>query len=256
MQIEAQLFWLWLKRDIKSRYAGSGAGLLWAVLGPLMTILLFYVVFSFIFQVRIPEVAREQGYFYYLLAGILPWLAISEGLARATGVLVAHEQFLQKQVFTVGILPATAVIGALVPQLVGTVFYLLLLVWADLLRWQALLAFPLVLAVQVVMILGAGAALSILAVHLRDLLHAVPLGLQFLFYATPILYPLSMVAEGYRFLFLFNPFACLAMAYQALFLGTPLEAPVWLALAAWTVVLGLGGQVLFRILKPTLGEVA
>ncbi|MDD3609744.1 MAG: ABC transporter permease [Halothiobacillaceae bacterium] len=250
----AQLFLLWLKRDVKSRYAGSSMGLLWAVLGPVLTIVLFYVLFAFVFQVRVPELAREQGYFYYLLAGILPWLALSEGLSRATNALVAHEQFLQKQVFTVGILPGTAVVAGLLPQLFGSVLYFILLAWADLLQVTTWLWFPLMLAVQLLFTLGLGMALSILAVHVRDLVHAVPLVLQFLFYATPILYPLSMVAEEYRFLFLFNPFACLIMSWQAALLGLPLDSSVLVALGLWTLLLGAGGYALFRVLKPTLGE--
>jgi len=248
------LFLLWLRRDIKSRYAGSMMGIFWAVLSPLFTISLFYVLFAHIFKVRVPELASDTGFFYYLLTGILPWLAMSEGLARSTGVLAAYEQFLQKQPFPVAILPATAVIAALLPQVVGTIVLLFLLATNGLFRPSVLLYLPYLLIMQLAMTLGLGMALSILALHVRDLLQAVPISLQFVFYATPILYPLSMVPAEYHYLFALNPFACLIMGYQHAFLGTSTGNLVLLAIPVWAGTLGSGGYLLFRILKPTLGE--
>lgn len=254
MTLRSPLFWLWLKRDIKSRYAGSMMGALWAVLGPVFTIALFYVLFAHIFRVRVPELASEAGFFYYLVVGILPWLAVSEGLCRSTGVLVAYEQFLQKQPFPVAILPTTAVIAAILPQLVGTVVLIVLLMAAGLFRPISLLFLPILFVLQVAITLGLGMALSILSMHMRDLIQAVPIGLQFLFYATPILYPLSMVPAGYHGLYALNPFACLVMAYQHAFLGTDVPTIAMLALPAWGLVLGGGGYALFCVLKPMLGE--
>ena len=136
----AYLFLLWMQRDIKSRYAGSVGGLFWALLQPVFTIALFYVVFALVLQVRVPELASTSGYFLYLLAGLLPWLSISDGLARSTGALVGQEQFLQKVVFPIEIIPATAVITSLVTQLIGMVFLLIFLVAAGMVsaRWLLL----------------------------------------------------------------------------------------------------------------------
>lgn len=249
-----RILWMWLKRDIKSRYAGSLVGMAWAVLGPMATILLFFVLFSFIFKARVPELASDAGYFYYLLAGLLPWLAFSDGLTRAVGSIVAHEQFLQKQVFTVAILPASAVLSSLLVQIVGTLFLMGFLFAAGLAHPVRWLLWPVVFLLQVGMTLGLALSLAVIAVHLRDLQHAIPVLLQFLMYATPILYSLSMVPEGYRSLFLLNPFACLVLAYHSIFLGTPMAMTSVIALLAWCIVLGGGGTLLFKILRPTLGE--
>lgn len=251
-----QLFRVWLRREIKTRYAGSFAGILWAVIGPVFTILLFYVLFAFIFQVRVPEIAARGGYFYFLVGGLLPWLSISDGLSRAAGTLVGYEQFLQKQAFPVEILPLTSVIGALLPQLVGSVILLFLVLQAGIFSFQLLWLFPIALLAQILVTLGLGLALAILAVHFRDLLHALPLALQFFFYATPILYQLNMVPEEFHWLFMLNPFTSLILTYQAAFLGLPWTPGIALALVFWVIVLGLGGFLLFRVLKPTLGELA
>lgn len=247
------LFWLWLKRDIKSRYAGSVGGLAWALLLPLCTVLLFYVVFALVLQVRVPELASERGYFLYLLAGLLPWLSIADGLSRAAGSLAGQEQFLQKIVFPIDVLPATAVVGALLTQAVGTLVLLALLAGEGLLSVRLLLL-PLVLACQLLLCLGLGCALAILGMHLRDLLQLVPVLLQFVFYSAPILYPVSLIPPGYHRYFLLNPFTGLIEVYHWLFLGLPVGWPAVAALLFWTILLGAGGWLLFRVLKPTLGD--
>ena len=256
MSFNWPLLRVWLRREVRSRYAGSAAGLLWAVAAPVVTVLLFYVLFAYIFQVRIPEIASQSGYFFYLLAGLLPWLTIHEGISRATSCIVAYEQFLQKQAFAVEILPLSVILAALVTQAVGTLLFLAMLIYAGLWQVQWLWLFPLALVCQVVMTVGLGFALAIVAYHFRDLLHAMPLLLQFFLYATPILYQISMVPEGYRFLVLLNPFAPVIMTYHAAFIGAAWPPVVALALVFWTLLLGVGGLWLFRVLKPTLGEAA
>jgi lipopolysaccharide transport system permease protein len=251
---DAYLFLLWVQRDLRARVAGSVAGLLWTLLLPLLTVAVFYVMFALVLQVRVPELAGANGYFYYLLAGLLPWLSLSEGLSRATGSLVAQEQFLQKLVFPVWVIPGTVVITSLLPQLVGTLALVILLALAGLLQPLALLAWPLLLAVQLLLQWGLGLALAVLGMHLRDLVQVLPVILQIFFYATPILYPRSLVPEAYQGWFLLNPFAGLMDAYHALFLGLPLATSSLLALGGWTLLLGLGGIGLFRLLKPTLGD--
>ncbi len=249
-----RILWLWLKRDIKSRYVGSWGGALWAILSPLATIALFYVMFATIFKVKVPELASETGYFYYLLVGILPWLAVSDGITRATGVIVAYEQFLQKQVFPVSILPMSVILAALLPQMIGTALQMIFLATGGIghpLRW---LLWPGLFVLQVLIMVGLGLVLSVVAVHVRDLMHGVPVLMSFLFYATPILFPLSQVPESFRPLFMLNPFACLIETYHAVFLSTPLNVPFLIALIVWAFILGFGGIALFRILKPTLGE--
>lgn len=247
------LFWLWLRREVKSRYAGSAGGLAWALLQPLFTVLLFYVVFALVLQVRIPELASGRGYFLYLLAGILPWLSVADGLSRAVGALVGQEQFLQKIVFPIDILPATAVVGSLPTQIVGTLILLLLLAGDGLLSLRHML-WPLVLGCQLVLTLGLGLALAAIGMHLRDTLQVVPVLLQFLFYSAPILYPKSLIPPEYHPLFLLNPFAGLIETYHWLFLGLPVGPGAIAALLFWTVSLGGGGWLLFRVLKPTLGD--
>lgn len=249
------LFLLWSRRDLVSRYAGSAAGLLWAVIQPLATVAVFYLVFAVVLRVRVPELASESGYFLYLLAGLLPWLAIVDGLTRASTALTGQEQFLSRTVFPVGLLPVSAIITSLVPQLVGGVVLLAMLAHGGLLSPSKLLLFgPPLFACQLLLTVGLGCALSMLSVHLRDTTQALPVIMQVFFYATPILYPRTMIPEEHRHWLLLNPFAPLIDAYHWLLLDLPLDAVTLAALGGWTLLLGAGGWLLFQALKPTLGD--
>lgn len=248
------VFLLWLRRDLKSRYTGSFGGALWGVLQPLMTVAVFYIIFAVVLKVRVPELARDSGYFFYLLAGLLPWMGMSEGLSRAVGSLVAQEQFIQKLVFPVEIIPATVIVSSLITQLVGMGVLLLLLGVAGLIHPAGLIFLPLVLLMQLVLCLGLGLLAAILTVHVKDLAQLAPVTLQIFLYLTPILYPKSMVPAAYHPLYLLNPFAGFIETYQALLLGLPVGLGSILSMIAWTLVAGVGGALLFRALKPTLGD--
>ncbi len=255
MPVQAlQVLRLWTRREIVSRYAGSAGGMLWALLHPLLNIVLFYFVFAVVLKVRVPELRLENGYFFYLLAGLLPWLGLSEGLVRASQSLVAHEQLLQKVVFPVFVLPVSAILASLVPQLIGMGILMALLALHSALDWAGLLWLPLLLLCQLILTAGLGLFLAALSVVFRDLVQLVPVLVQFLFYATPILYPRSMVPEKYQHWFLANPFALLMDGYHAAFLGLPWPGAGRLGLLLWSLALGTLGLLLFRRLRALLGD--
>lgn len=244
---------LWTQREVGTRYAGSLAGALWALLIPLANIGLFYFVFAVVLKVRVPELALEQGYFFYLLSGLLPWMGISEGITRATYSLVAQEQLLQKIAFPVAVLPIAAILASLLPQLIGMVILAVLLGSIGLFTFSMLGVIPLLLC-QLAISCGLGLLLAVFVVGFRDLLHLVPILIQFLFYATPILYPRSMVPEAFQEWFLFNPIAVLVDGYHAAFLGLPFPWSSLAALLVWAALLGGGGVWLFRALRGNLGD--
>ncbi len=255
MNSRIYLWWLWLRRDLHSRYAGSVLGLLWALLLPLLTVAIFYLVFAQIMRLRIPELATadDQGYFLFLLAGLLPWLSIADGLSRAVGSLIAHEQFLQRIAFPVDLIPATVLLTSLLPQLIGTVILLLVLGWNGLLTANALYL-PLLFGLQLAMTYGLGLVLALMAVFMRDVAQMTPVVLQLLFYAAPILYPMSFVPVAYHGLFWLNPFAGLINGYQTALIGLPISTETIVVTVIWGAVLGVGGVMLFRALKPGLGD--
>ena len=245
---------LWVRRELRTSYAGTAGGLLWAILSPLLTIGIYYLVFAVVLQVRIPQLATAGGFFFYLLSGLLPWLATNQGLTKAANSLLAHESFLRRHGFPVEILPATAVIVGLVPQLVGTlILFVLLLINTGGMPgpWWLL---PLVLAGQLLLVGGLGSVLSVFALHLKDTTQVLPSLLRLLFYCSPILYSKSLVPEDFHWLFLLNPFACMAQMYHGVILGFEVTLAEIIGFLLWTLILGGGGLLLFRRLGESLGE--
>lgn len=245
-------YWLW--REWKTRYAGSTLGVAWAVLQPVATLAIFYVLFGHILAVRVPGIAADHGYLLHLLAGLAVWLPFADAVGRGVGSLAAYEDFLRKQPMPAEILPAVSVGGSLLTLALGY-GALMVLAWAQGLgptpAWAWL---PLLVVAQLALTLGAVLFLSMAHFLWRDVGSAMPFSLQVLFYLTPIVYPLDQVPEQFHAWFWLNPLACLATAVHSVALGLPLAPMAGGALVLWTLVIGAGGWWFFRVMKPALGE--
>lgn len=256
--IQVRQVWIlwryWLAREFKTRYAGSVLGLAWAVVQPLATLAIFYVLFGLVLAVRVPGLEASNGYLLHLLAGLAVWLPFVDAVGRGVGSLAAYEDFLRKQPMPAEILPAVSVGGSLLTLLIGYVLLLVLCVTQGVgprATWSWL---PLLVLVQLALTLGITMMLAMAHFLWRDVAAFVTFALQLWFYLTPVLYPLAQVPERFHPWFLINPVACLAMAVQWATLGIPMAPGTPWALMGWTVVLGAGGWWFFRAMKPALGE--
>ncbi len=244
----------WLVREFKTRYAGSVLGLAWAVIQPLATLAIFYVLFGLVLAVRVPGLEASNGYLLHLLAGLAVWLPFTDAIGRGVGCLVAYEDFLRKQPMPAEILPAVAVGGSLLTLFIGYALLLMLCATQGLgprVTWAWL---PLLILAQIALTLGLTMLLSMAHFLWRDVGSMVAFALQLWFYLTPIVYPLSQVPDRFHGWFLFNPIACLALAVQTAILGTAMPAGAVLALIFWVLTLGGGGWWFFRSMKSALGE--
>jgi lipopolysaccharide transport system permease protein len=244
----------WLAREFKTRYAGSVLGMAWAVVQPLATLAIFYVLFGLVLAVRVPGVDADQGYLLHLLAGLAVWLPFVDAIGRGVGSLVAYEDFLRKQPIPAEILPAVSVGGSLLTMVIGYALLLVLCVSQGVGPRVSWAWIPLLVLAQVMMTLGLTLLLSMAHFLWRDVGSIVAFGLQLWFYLTPVVYPLSQVPERFHTWFWLNPVACLVLEVQSAILG--IAAPVgtvWV-LAGWTLFLGLGGWWFFRAMKAALGE--
>lgn len=244
----------WMVRELKTRYAGSVLGLAWAVVQPLATLAIFYVLFGVVLSVRVPGVSAANGYLLHLLAGLAVWLPFVDGVGRGVGCLVAYEDFLRKQPMPAEILPAVAVGGSLPTLAIGYAMLLLVCLAQGIAPRGTWALLPVLVAAQVVMTLGLTMALSVAQFLWRDVASFVGFGLQLWFYLTPIVYPLSQIPERFHAWYLLNPVACMVFAVQRVVLGMPMPAWNLWALGAWVLVLGVGGWLVFRAMKPVLGE--
>lgn len=245
-------YWLW--REWKTRYAGSALGLAWALLQPLATIAIFYVLFGMVLAVRVPGLDIGNGFLLHLLAGLAVWLPFTDAVGRGVGSLTAYEDFLRKQPMPAEILPAVSVGGSL---LVLTVGYLLLIVISlvqGVIPTWAWLWIPVIVLAQLWMTLGLTMGLSMAHFLWRDVGSALAFVLQLWFYLTPIVYPLAQVPERFHGWFLWNPVACVVLMLQQILFGIAAPPGTLWALTLWVLLLGAGGWWFFRSMKPALGE--
>jgi ABC-type polysaccharide/polyol phosphate export permease len=243
-------------RDLQARYRESAGGVLWAVLHPLVLLLLYTFVFSTVLQIRLGPEAGTPYFAIFLLVGLLPWQAVHEALTRSTTVLLEHPTLVKRTPFPTEILPAFVTLSALVTQLVATALLIGLLVALGHPPRASLALFPLLLALQAALTLGLGWALASLNVYLRDVGHVLGIGLTLWVFLTPIFYPSTLFPPAARFLLLANPLAILVEAYRAILIRAawPDPGPLLLLIVAAAALLG-GGFWLFRRLEPGFADV-
>ncbi len=244
------LLMLWVRRDLKAKYAGSAFGLFWTVILPLATIAIYYVFFALVLKVKIPELPTTAGYFFYLLAGLLPWMSISEALTLSASSLISQSTLLKQTVFPLEILPAVPLFTSILPQLFGTVIYVLLLWWFNALKPLGLIFFPLLILLQLILTAGLSYLMAALCAIYRDFVQVLNVSLQLWFYLTPILYPTTMVPEKFRWILLYNPLTWLVKCYQDMFISGFVNLKDLLILTGYSVPILFIGIGIFSLLKP------
>lgn len=221
-------------REFRARYARSSLGALWLVLAPFAMILIYTLVFSNLMQARLPGSSQQAfSYSIYLCAGLLPWHWFSELVSRNTGLFLDHAGLIKKHSFPRLALPIINFMASgLNFALAMGVFMIFLLVLGNWPGWSLLWMIPLLL-LQAVFASSLGLALGLLNVFFRDVGQAMGIVLQFWFWLTPIIYPLTALPERIRRFIEWNPMTPLIQAYQGIFLGQ--GQPDWSSL--WPLAL-------------------
>jgi lipopolysaccharide transport system permease protein len=214
-----ELLWVLTARDVKVRYKQTVLGSAWAILRPLIAMGIFSVVFG-----RLAKMPSDGiPYPVWVYAGLLPWTFFSSSVSAAGGALVGSSNLVSKVYFPRLIIPLSSMGTGLVDLLVATMILLLMMVWYGVGWGPQLLAAPLMLLAVVFAALGVGTLLSALTVSYRDFSHLTPFLVQVWMYATPVVFPLSIVPERWRWLFYLNPMTGLVEGFRSAFLGRPFD---------------------------------
>jgi len=240
-------------RDLRSRYAGSGLGLLWAVANPILWMLLYTGVFSLV--LRVPVEAGYGSFPEFLMAGLLPWMAIQEGISRSASALVDNAPMVKKTVFPLEMLVLSVVIAAVVNELIALAILGLYVGLLGHLQAQWLLLLVPALALQVLLTFGLGCLAATLTTFVRDTAHALNIALTVAFYATPIVYPAALVPARLRPLVEANPIAHLVDLYRRAFTlhTAPTSASV-LYLTAFCLAAAVAGAAAFSRGRPHFAD--
>jgi len=221
------------RRELVARYKGSALGVIWALLTPVVMIVIFTFIFAGIFGARFGVRVSPWDYALYLFCGLLPWTMFQETLIISATTVISHANLVKRVVFPLETLPVAQALAALSNQLFGT---LALLVAIIILRHElhgTILWLPVLLLPQLVATLGAAWLIASLGVFVRDIAQGISLFLMAWMYLTPILYPESIVPERYRFYININPFTPLIRSYRRILIEG--SAPDWPGLAYFSV---------------------
>lgn len=246
--------WLFLaltEREVKNRYIGSVGGLLWAFLHPLLLLAIYGLVFRLVFKVSIPELG-ERPFVEFVALGLWPWLAFQESVQRGTQAIQNNASLVKKVAFPHELLVYAATTATFAIHMTG--FGLVLLSLAVIgIGFSGGGVLPGLLSLLLLFVLANALALvcAALQVFLRDLDQFLPSVFMVLFYATPILYPVTMLPDGLRDAMAWNPLVYFVSPLRdALLFGQ--ADPGWVALLAWGLAppVFVFGRWLFMRLSP------
>jgi ABC-type polysaccharide/polyol phosphate export permease len=209
-----------------------------------------------VFKIKIGDYGKERGFVEFLICGFLPWIAFSEASLRCTGVIIENTNLVKKLKFPSELFVVSTVLSSFILQLIGFGLFILALILLgkiDSLLYLLFLPFGFIL--QILFTIGIGLILSCVNVFFRDVAQIANSFFMIWLYASPVMYPLSMVPEKYRIFLLVNPMTHLLEIYRSLILkqGFP----------NWTGVIYVGvlailllwiGQSLFLRLKPVFDD--
>jgi lipopolysaccharide transport system permease protein len=241
-----------VQREFQARYRNSLFGALWPIFNPLSMIIVYTVIFSHIMRARLPGVDDGMAYSIYLCAGLLAWGLFSEITLRSQNMFLDNANLLKKISFPRVCLPVIVLINAGINfAIIIGLFLGFLLVTG---RWpgMALLALVPLVALQMMLCAGLGMVLGVLNVFFRDVGQLFGICLQFWFWLTPIVYPISILPEWLQNLLQFNPLTNLIASYQNMFLYG--QWPLWSSLLPAFVIGAVFCVTGLRLFRQRVGE--
>ena len=244
-------FLIW--RQIKVRYAQSAIGIGWAIIQPLFSMVLFTLIFGRLAKID----SNGAPYALFSLAALLPWTYFSNAITDGVASLVSEANMLRKIYFPRLLLPLSAVCAKLVDFAIAAVMMAILMVIYQHAPPIQILVLPLSVILMVITASGVSVWLTALAVQYRDVKHAMNFLVQLGMYASPVVYPVSLIPEQYRLLYGLNPMAGVIESFRAGLLGTqPIR---WDLLGVGAVsgsVFLLTGLAFFRSKEKIFADVA
>jgi lipopolysaccharide transport system permease protein len=245
------LFYFLVWRDIKVLYAQTILGFSWAILNPLVQIVIFSIIFGAVAQLPTGGIP----YVLFSTVAIIPWTYMAESMSASSQSLVGGSNMLGKVYFPRIIFPMTPILAKLVDfsislmLLAGVMFY-----YRVSPTWN-LIYLPLFMLLMMIIPAGIGFWLSALAIRYRDVKFAMPFVIRMLIYSAPILYSASAIPEQYRLLYSLNPIVAVIEGYRNCLLGTPMPWEYILPGSVTAVLVLLLGVMYFRRMERVFVDV-
>jgi len=245
------LFYFLVLRDIKALYAQTILGFSWAIIQPLIQIVLFTIIFGTVANLSTDGIP----YILFSTVAIIPWSYMSQAMGSSSQSLLQGSNMLGKVYFPRLIFPIAPALSKLVSFGISISIILCLLVYYRVSPTWNLLLFPLFLILMISIPIGIGLWLSSLAIRFRDVQQAMPFLIQMLMYSAPIVYSASSIPEKYRIIYSLNPIVAVIEGYRACLLGTPFPwLYIWPGCITATILL-ISGAYYFKRMERIVVDV-
>ena len=243
------LVWELARRELTASHAGQAAGVIWLAVHPITLFLVYALLFTLVFQVRIGE-RGPSDYLIYIFAGLAPWLMTQDLLVRATGAMVNNRDIVKKVMFPTEVLAAKTLVASLTVQsvLLGAVILYTLAARGTI--SPMLLMLPVLLLLHLILLWGLTLLLAALTPYFRDIPELVRVFVVVNIYLMPVLYPPDLAPTVLRAVILINPFSHLIWCYQDVLYFDAFAHPfAWVVLTAIMGASLLAGSYVFLRLR-------
>lgn len=245
------LFYFLVWRDVKVLYAQTVLGFSWAIINPLVQIVIFSVIFGKVAKLETDGIP----YVLFSTVAIIPWTYMSDSMNQSSQSLVTGSGMLGKVYFPRLIFPLTPILAKLVDFSISLALLVCVLVYYRISPTWNLVYLPLFVVLMMTVPAGLGLWLSSLAIRFRDVRFAMPFVIRMLVYSAPILYTASAIPAEYRTLYSFNPIVAIIEGYRACLLGLPMPWEYILPGSVVAVLLLLSGAYYFRKMESVFVDV-
>lgn len=237
-------------RDIKVRYKQTVLGILWAVLQPVLMMLVFMGTIG-----RMTDFKTPIPYALFVLAALVPWTFFSTGMSQASNSLVGSANLIKKIYFPRLVMPIASVLAGIVDFAVAFVVMLVVMIFYGVAPGWTMLWMPAMLLLAFVGALGISLWLSAMNVQFRDVRHAIPFLVQFMFFASAIFYPISELPARFQRIYSLNPMVGVAEGFRWLVAGGPAPLEAIVISSGSAVLILIGGAFYFRRMERTFADV-
>lgn len=238
-----------IKKEIRGKYKGSFLGILWSFINPLLQVAVYAIVFPYIMRVK------TDNYLQYLIVGIIPWTFFTTVLNQGMITVRMNAGIIKKVYFPREILPISVALSGLVNFFISCIIILLFCIFGGVgISWHLALL-PVFAIIQFFLTLGIVMALSAINIYVKDTEYLVNFLVNMLFYGTPILYPVTLFPEKFRWILYINPLTELINAYRDIFIYHQLPGLTSVGyLVGITIVIFFIGLAIFRKLEKGFAE--
>ena len=248
-----ELFYFLAWRDILVRYKQTAIGIVWALIRPFLTMVVFTVVFG-----QLAKLPSEGApYPILVFSAMLPWQFFSNSLSECSNSLISNANLLSKVYFPRLVVPTSAVVVSFVDFMISGIILLALMAWYNFIPTWRIFTLPLFIGVAFAASMGAGLWLASLNVQYRDFRFIVPFIVQFGLYISPVGFSSTIVPEKWRFLYSLNPMVGVIDGFRWAILGgnSQLYLPGFILSMALVVLLLVSGIWYFRKMERTFADV-